>query len=269
MTNVPFGDHKYQLCAYNEHDGEIKISNQRTPIDITVLEPPKNIKATKVSKDSIELTWTLSCEKVDKIEVYRKEAGEDFKLIRKLKKLLSFRDRKLEPGTVYEYKLIAKMGEVTTSNESEVIKVKTESEKPNPPQNEKIILKFQIGNKKCWVNDECIDMDVAPINFEGRMFLPIRIVTESLGANIAWDSEDQRVIIYFDDIEIELWIGKNIARVNGVEKPIDENNPNVKPIIVEARTLLPLRFVGESLGCEIQWDAENQEATLIYCKNGG
>ena len=63
---------------------------------------------------------------------------------------------------------------------------------------------------------------------------------------------------------LELWIGNNTAKINGIDMMIDPENPNVKPVIVPpGRTMLPLRFLGESLGCEVSWIQKTQEAVLI------
>jgi titin len=55
--------------------------------------------------------------------------------------------------------------------------------------------------------------------------------------------------------------------VNGIGTPIDPQNPNVAPIIVPpGRTMLPLRFIAESLGCQVDWNQALQEVTVTYPK---
>ena len=54
------------------------------------------------------------------------------------------------------------------------------------------------------------------------------------------------------------------AKVNGTETWIDSDNHNVKPIIQNSRTLLPLRFVAESLGCSVDWNAATNTITITY-----
>jgi hypothetical protein len=249
--------------------GKRKLSREKELISVSVLQAPKKLQGKALGIDSIELTWTLSSDKIDKITVLRRIGDQEFTEIKELGKVTSFVDEKLEPNMEYEYMLIASKGDLISSDESETIKVKTDKIKePEPPKIETITLKFQIGNKKFWINAEQKDMDVAPINMEGRMFLPIRYVTTSIGAEILWDAKELKTTINLGQTIIELWIGKNIARINGVDKPIDGTNPKIKPINLSGRTFLPLRFVGESLGCELKWDAKAQEATLIYKKVG-
>ncbi|HDL50413.1 MAG TPA: copper amine oxidase N-terminal domain-containing protein [Firmicutes bacterium] len=109
-------------------------------------------------------------------------------------------------------------------------------------------------------------MDVPPTIVEGRTLLPIRWVAEPLGAEVGWDGKERKVTVSLNDTTIELWIGKPLARVNGIEKPIDPNNPKVVPMIINGRTILPVRFVAENLGADILWDGATKTVTIIYPK---
>jgi PKD repeat protein len=130
---------------------------------------------------------------------------------------------------------------------------------------EKIEIKLYIGNKKYYVNGIEKEMDVAPIIYENRTLLPIRYVAEALGAEVKWEQAEQKVTIIFKDITIELWIGKNNARVNGTYKFIDPENPEVKPIVIPpGRTMLPIRFIAENMGCKVDWDANLKEVKITY-----
>ncbi|NIA12126.1 MAG: copper amine oxidase N-terminal domain-containing protein [Nitrospiraceae bacterium] len=97
-----------------------------------------------------------------------------------------------------------------------------------------------------------------------RTVVPIRAIVEALGGSIEWDPTERKVTINFKDAVIELWIEKPQARVNGEMKWIDEGNHDVKPIIINDRTMLPLRFVAENLGCEVDWDSVTKTITVVY-----
>ena len=135
-----------------------------------------------------------------------------------------------------------------------------------PTPKEKTILKLTIGSLKMLVNDKETLIDVPPQIVEGRTLLPIRWIAEPLGANVGWDGVDKKVTVTLGSIKIELWIGKSIAKVNGVDTPIDPSNPKVVPLIIQGRTMLPVRFVAENLGCEVGWDAKTQTVTITYPK---
>ncbi len=98
----------------------------------------------------------------------------------------------------------------------------------------------------------------------GRTVVPIRAVVEALGGTIGWDGAEKKVTVEFNERKIELRINNPKAKVNGKTKWIDMNNHNVKPIIVNSRTMLPLRFVAESLGCSVGWDSNTRTITITF-----
>ncbi|HPP43112.1 MAG TPA: stalk domain-containing protein, partial [Caldisericia bacterium] len=128
----------------------------------------------------------------------------------------------------------------------------------------KITIILQIGNYNCFVNNNKIEMDTSPKIIQGRTYLPIRYIITPLGGEISWDSIEKKITILFKEKIIDLWIGKNYARINGEIKLIDPDNPNVVPIIIEGRTMLPIRFVAENLGCRVDWDGATKTITIIY-----
>jgi photosystem II stability/assembly factor-like uncharacterized protein/thiol-disulfide isomerase/thioredoxin len=79
----------------------------------------------------------------------------------------------------------------------------------------RITIILQVGNRYININGLDKEIDVAPKIIEGRTYLPIRYIVEPLGGETLWDSQEKKVTILFKDILIELWIGKNIAKVNG------------------------------------------------------
>lgn len=100
----------------------------------------------------------------------------------------------------------------------------------------------------------------------GRTVVPIRAIVETLGGTIAWDENTKKVTIKFKDTTIELWIDNPKATVNGKLTWIDSDNHNVKPVIQNGRTMLPLRFVAESLGCSVDWNSTTETITIKYPK---
>ena len=97
-----------------------------------------------------------------------------------------------------------------------------------------------------------------------RTVVPIRAIVETLGGTIQWFPSTRSIVINFNGKEVSMQIGNNTAIVNGTPKIIDPNNHDVKPIIINDRTMLPLRFVAESLGCTVDWDATTRTITITY-----
>ena len=121
---------------------------------------------------------------------------------------------------------------------------------------------FVIGQTTYKMNEKEMTMDVAPYIKGDRTFLPVRYVANALGvadSNIMWNDADQSVIIIKGERVIKMVIGSNEMLINGTSFTMD-----VAPEIVDpGRTMLPLRFVAQALGADVQWDEATQTATVV------
>ena len=128
-----------------------------------------------------------------------------------------------------------------------------------------LTIAVRVGDPKMTVGGEGRDIDSqgsAPLIRGGRVLVPVRAVVEALGGTISYDAVAQQVTIRLDETHLELWVGRSRARLDGAEVAIDPANPAVTPILLNGRVFLPFRFVGESLGCQIGYDAG--VVTLVY-----
>jgi len=123
---------------------------------------------------------------------------------------------------------------------------------------------LQISQTKFTVNGNSRTLDSPPVIKNSRTLLPIRAIIEALGGTVNWDATERKVTVTLGSTTVELWIGKSIAKVNGIDTPIDSTNPKVVPEIINSRTMLPLRFVAENLGCDVQWDGTTKTITITY-----
>ncbi|MBQ7039208.1 MAG: hypothetical protein IJN39_01430, partial [Clostridia bacterium] len=98
---------------------------------------------------------------------------------------------------------------------------------------------------------------------EGRTLVPLRGIFEGLGASVYWKGETQTVTAIKGDTTIILQIGNKTSTKNGTEIELD-----VPAQIVNSRTLVPVRFVSEALGAEVEWDAENQAVMIQTGEKG-
>jgi len=126
-------------------------------------------------------------------------------------------------------------------------------------------IRLYIGSPSYLVGSTRLMMDTSPIIRDDRTLLPIRFVAEPLGATVAWNSVEQKATIALGGTVIELWVGSNQARVNGNLRYIDPDNLGVVPILVPpGRTMMPVRFVAEALGCGVLWNQSLQEVTILH-----
>lgn len=115
---------------------------------------------------------------------------------------------------------------------------------------EKTVIKMQIGNNVVSVDDKEINNDVAPVIVNDRTLVPIRIVTETLGGDVEWNDSTKTVTLNID--------GKTITMTIGVEL----EGYGVAPEIINDRTYVPIRFIAEELGAVVNWNEETQEVVI-------
>jgi len=128
------------------------------------------------------------------------------------------------------------------------------------------ILVLHVASTQMSIDGTAVTIDMAPQIIEGRTLLPIKWVAEPLGADVSWDATDRKVTVSLGSTVLELWIGKSQAHVNGKSVAIDPQNAKVVPLIVSGRTMLPIRFVAEQLGADVQWEQATKTITITYQK---
>ena len=95
--------------------------------------------------------------------------------------------------------------------------------------------------------------DTPPVIKGDRTVVPIRAITEGFGADVSWDGETRTVTIQKGDIEISMPIDSFEVKVNGETVELD-----VQSEIMNSRTYVPLRFIVETFGLEINWHSETE-----------
>ncbi|AOT69784.1 stalk domain-containing protein [Geosporobacter ferrireducens] len=116
---------------------------------------------------------------------------------------------------------------------------------------------FAVETVEITIDGQLLAVDVPPVIIQGRTLAPMRAVFESLGAEVEWDGKTKTVTAHKENQEIILTIGSNYATVNGKQKLLD-----VPGTIINNRTLVPLRFIGESLGAKVDWDAVQKKVII-------
>jgi hypothetical protein len=104
------------------------------------------------------------------------------------------------------------------------------------------------GAVQVFVEGEPVAFDQPPIIEGGRVLVPLRGIFEKMGATVEWRPTTRMVVAARGNTLVELTIGSRIAQVN--ERPITFDVP---AMILRGRTLVPLRFISESLGARVDW----------------
>lgn len=89
------------------------------------------------------------------------------------------------------------------------------------------------------------------VTMNGYTIIPMKDIFERLGASVSWDGDNEIVTAQKEEINVQLKIGSPVAQINGVSYLLP-----VKAQIFEGRTMVPLRFVSQALGCHIGWDGD-------------
>ena len=155
-----------------------------------------------------------------------------------------------EKNGVFEYKPVVV--------DSEYIKVVTS---PRDKDDSTITRQINIGvgEKSIKAGEDTIDLDApAYINDSGYTMLPLRAVSEALGATVNWNDESRAISILSGSRIISMKIGEKTMYVNGTPIPM-----NTAPEISNGRTFIPVRDLANALGIkDIQWNEETSTIIL-------
>jgi len=110
------------------------------------------------------------------------------------------------------------------------------------------------------LNGEKMQFDQPPVLDNGRTLVPMRSIFEALGAWVEWNPDTRTVLGWLGDVIVTVQIDNTEMLVNKEPKVLD-----VPAKIVSDRTMVPVRAISESFGCDVKWDAENK--TVIITTN--
>lgn len=108
------------------------------------------------------------------------------------------------------------------------------------------------------------DTTLNPFLDEDRVFVPINVFTNDLNYSVRWNSTFDGATLSNKQKEIIIHSGQNIVSVNGKERILEKENKNVFPILRYERIFVPIRFIVEEFGGEIEFKyVENEEPSQI------
>jgi hypothetical protein len=110
----------------------------------------------------------------------------------------------------------------------------------------KIRIRLAIGALSYTVGGVLKAMDVAPMLVNDRTMVPLRFIAEALGADVGWDGQSMTATVKLGGATLAVAIGEMAP---GMDTPA---------MLVDSRTMVPLRYVQESLGCDVLWNGDTQ-----------
>ncbi|MGL4362880.1 MAG: family 10 glycosylhydrolase [Cellulosilyticaceae bacterium] len=108
------------------------------------------------------------------------------------------------------------------------------------------------------INGEQMRTEVDPVMQNNTTLVPLRIISENLGAEVKWDGETKQITIKDKEQIISLMIGNNDVYVNGIKTTL-----NVAPTLINSTTLVPIRFISETIGAQVDWLKEEKIVKII------
>lgn len=107
------------------------------------------------------------------------------------------------------------------------------------------------------IDGQVISSPVAPIIYQGTTLVPIRIVSENLGAVVDWNSKSKEIKITKGTDLLKLTVGSTQVSVNGEVEQI-----LAAPQIIQGTTMVPIRFVSENLDALVDWNSQDKIITI-------
>ena len=97
--------------------------------------------------------------------------------------------------------------------------------------------------------------DKSAVNIDGKNYLPLRAIFEMLGGEVDWNSDKNEAKVDLDTTRIIIDANEMKATLNGEETDLDIQRIN-------GSIYLPVRLLGETLGFNVNWDAETRNIDI-------
>ena len=130
---------------------------------------------------------------------------------------------------------------------------------------------------RIFIDGEELITDVPPRIINGRTMIPVRAVTEAIDCTVVWFEPERRVDLYspytgqlflsmFIDNPVVEHHGYGDTDLNSGVTYMNEETIEAAPVIIDSRTLVPLRLIAEALGFKVDWDGTARTAYIQSMK---
>lgn len=126
---------------------------------------------------------------------------------------------------------------------------------------ETVEISFKVGDSKLLVNGDEMTVETPYVVGDGVTLVPVRVITEAFGAKVGWEQSEKKITLQTDEKEIELWIGKDVACVNDINRKMLSS-----PELSNNVTMVPLRFISEYFGAEVSYDNKTKSILVMLDK---
>lgn len=118
-------------------------------------------------------------------------------------------------------------------------------------------LDIQVNGISLYQHNENAEAEMLPIMRQERVYVPFRLVSEALGADVSWDAAAQKVSAACDGVTISFQVGQSRYEINGAVQSLER-----APFVQKGCTYVPVRFAAETLGAAVRWDYDNNTVLI-------
>ena len=118
------------------------------------------------------------------------------------------------------------------------------------------------SNVNLQLNGEAVVSDQPAVIVNGRTMVPVRVVAEALGCEVEWNAGTKTAVFAKDGVEASLTIGAAVLNISdgNVTVPVEIDSP---AIIMNGRTMVPIRFLSDTFDCDVEWDGETKTVNVV------
>lgn len=109
------------------------------------------------------------------------------------------------------------------------------------------------------IDGQTVSSTVAPVVSSGTTLVPLRVVTEYLGADVSWNQTKKQATVKTAAYTVVFTIGSTSYTVNGSAKTL-----SVAPQLISGSTMIPIRAVAEAIGADVSYDSASKTAIINY-----
>ena len=107
------------------------------------------------------------------------------------------------------------------------------------------------------IDRQLLQTEVPPLILEGRTMVPLRAIFEALETDVDYDPDTRLITGTRGATRIELTVDSTAATVNG-----EAVNLDAPATVMDGRTLVPVRFIAESTGQDVGWEARTRTVLI-------
>jgi len=146
---------------------------------------------------------------------------------------------------------VAPTGSITIDN------IVQYGQNPNSTASSSNVIKLTLDSKQAFVNGKAVQLEVAPTLKDKYTYLPVRFITEQLGAQVRYKNSAKRVTVLSGSNMFEMKLNDKKYILNGKRYEAE-----VEPYVSQGRTMIPVRLFSEKLGYKVTYNHAERSITI-------